>query len=233
MAVVLVAALVLAVIAVMPDHKPAAGKARATPAGPTAGAVAPPNGAGSPPVSGGASAPAGDGGSPSGPAGATPSAPAGGAAPGGTATRPALPPGWQDYHDPTGFSVYVPVGWTRSKEGSIVYFRAPGRVLGIDQTDQPKSDPVADWTNQRNHRVAAGNFPGYHEIKIAPVDYFQKAADWEFTFDRNGRQHVNNRGVVTSPHQAYGLYWQTGDADWATALPDLQLVFASFVPAGS
>ncbi|MFI5893979.1 serine/threonine-protein kinase [Actinoplanes sp. NPDC051513] len=145
--------------------------------------------------------------------------------------RPARPAGWIDYRDPTGFSLYVPAGWKRSKEHGMVYFRAPGRVLGIDQTKKPQWDPVADWRGKADHRVAGGDFPGYREIHIREVDYFLKAADWEFTFNRSGvRQHVNNRGVVTSAHQAYGIYWQTSDADWAAAQKDLRLVFASFRP---
>ena len=147
-------------------------------------------------------------------------------------SRPALPAGWRDYHDSTGFSVYVPADWTRSKSGSIVYFRGGGRVLGIDQTDHPKSDPVADWENQSAYRVGRGDFPGYHEIRIVRVDYFRDAADWEFTFDGSTtRQHVNNRGFVVSSSKAYGIWWQTRDADWAAARPDLQLVFDSFRPA--
>ncbi|MFF5229024.1 protein kinase [Dactylosporangium sp. NPDC000521] len=185
---------------------------------------------------GGTSAPAGSpsavpssepaGGAPS---PAAPSSPAGGG--NGAGQLPPLPAGWVDYHDPSGFSVYVPAGWRQSKEGTMVYFRGNGRVLGIDQTDKPKSDPVRDWQTQRDSRVAGGDFPGYVEIHIQPVQYFVTAADWEFTFAKNGtRQHVNNRGVVTSPKQAYGFYWQTTDADWAAARPDLDLVFASFRP---
>jgi len=152
----------------------------------------------------------------------------GGAAP---AARPTLPAGWIDYHDPTGFSVYVPKGWTTSRKGSIVYFRGAGRVLGIDQTTHPNMNPVADWREQATYRVAHGDFPGYREIHIKPVEYFVTAADWEFTFDGSrARQHVNNRGVVVNGHQAYGFYWQTPDAQWADAYPDLQLVFKSFRP---
>jgi eukaryotic-like serine/threonine-protein kinase len=156
---------------------------------------------------------------------------------GGTGTArplPALPPGWRDYHDPTGFRVYVPVGWTKSQKGSIVYFRnyRTGRVLGIDQTDKPQWNPVADWRGKADYRVGRGDFPRYHEIRIVAVPYFRKAADWEYTFDgTSARQHVNNRGFVVSSHQAYGIYWQTRDADWAAARKDLQLVFDSFRPA--
>jgi hypothetical protein len=152
---------------------------------------------------------------------------------GAAAQRPPLPPGWQDYTDPTGFSLYVPAGWNRTREGTMVYFRDPasGRVLGIDQTRQPKPDPVADWRGQANYRVARGDFPGYQEIHIVAVPYWRRAADWEFTFNGQGRQHVNNRGFITSASQAYGIYWQTRDSDWAAARRDLQLIFDSFRPA--
>jgi hypothetical protein len=160
---------------------------------------------------------------------------AGQPAAGGRATgrRPPLPRGWRDYRDSTGFSVYVPAGWRKSREGSIVYFRdsTRGRVLGIDQTDKPQWNPVADWQGKASYRVSRGDFPGYHEIRIVAVPYFRKAADWEFTFDGRVRQHVNNRGFVVSTTQAYGIYWQTSDAGWAAARPELQLVFDSFRPA--
>jgi hypothetical protein len=150
------------------------------------------------------------------------------------AERPQLPAGWVEYTDDTGFSLYVPAGWKRSKEGSIVYFRGDGKILGIDQTDEPKSNPVKDWRTQADNRVAGGDFPQYDEVGINAVDYFLKAADWEFTFMRDGvRRHVNNRGTVVSKNRAYGIYWQTPDSEWAESRDDLQLVFDSFVPARS
>ncbi|WP_238487683.1 serine/threonine-protein kinase [Actinoplanes flavus] len=146
--------------------------------------------------------------------------------------RPVLPAGWELYTDKTGFSVYVPKGWRRTKEGTIVYFRGDGKVLGIDQTNKPRSNPVADWREQAGNRVSGGDFPGYREVKIAAVDYFRKAADWEFTFNRSGvRQHVNNRGTVVRDDKAYGFYWQTRDDVWDESRKDLQLVFDSFRPA--
>jgi predicted Ser/Thr protein kinase len=147
--------------------------------------------------------------------------------------RPPLPDGWRLYTDDTGFSVYVPADWRITREGTLVYFRGDGRVLGIDQRDDPQWDPVADWTRQRDARRAAGEFPGYSELRLEPVDYGLVAADWEFTFDgRSGvRQHVNNRGVVVSETKAYGFWWQTTHTDWEAAQPALDLVFSSFRPA--
>ncbi|BCB79945.1 hypothetical protein GCM10022251_08660 [Phytohabitans flavus] len=146
-----------------------------------------------------------------------------------------LPAGWRMYTDRTGFSVAVPEGWSMSREGTMVFFRersGEGRVLGIDQTDQPKPDPVADWTQQE--RARRGNYSAYQRVKIAAVDYFDKAADWEWTYtSRNGnRLHVVNRGFITSPKQAYGIYWSTLDSSWAANQQNLALVLESFRPAG-
>ena len=145
-----------------------------------------------------------------------------------------LPPGWRMYTDRTGFSVAVPANWPVTREGTMVYFREPGggRVLGIDQTDKPHPDPVADWTGKEAYRVDRGDFPGYRRVRLTEVDYFIKAADWEFTHLRNGRRvHVNNRGFITSPTQAYGMWWSTSDSRWNEYLPQLRLIQRSFRPA--
>src|SRR5581483_11630566 len=62
----------------------------------------------------------------------------------------ALPAGWHYVHDATGFTVAVPDGWTRTDRDGIAYFHDPagGRLLGVDQSSQPKPDPVADWREQ-------------------------------------------------------------------------------------
>jgi serine/threonine protein kinase len=170
--------------------------------------------------------------SPAGPASSAAASPGPTVSPAPTVT--ALPAGWHTYTDRTGFSVAVPSSWTVSREGSIVYFREPGggRVLGIDQTDQPKANPVADWRGQEEYRVARGDFPSYHRVRLAAVDYFRKAADWEFTYVSGGqRVHVNNRGFVTSSRQAYGMWWSTPDSRWDQYLPDLRLIQRTFHPA--
>jgi hypothetical protein len=146
----------------------------------------------------------------------------------------ALPAGWEMYTDRTGFSVAVPSGWRVSRVDTMVYFREPGgggRVLGIDQSNQPKSDPVADWTDQEARRMAAGDWADYRRVKIVAVNYFLKAADWEFTYVASGgRLHVVNRGFVTSSTQAYAIYWSTSDADWQANQANFNLIASSFQP---
>jgi hypothetical protein len=138
------------------------------------------------------------------------------------------------YTDRTGFSIAVPGDWAVSREDRMVFFRerdGEGRVLGVDQTDQPKPDPVADW--QAQERKRRGGYNDYQRVKIAPVDYFDKAADWEWTYTsrNNNRLHVVNRGFITSPNQAYAIYWSTLDSRWAANQKDFALIVASFRPA--
>jgi hypothetical protein len=152
------------------------------------------------------------------------SAPAGG---GGVT----LPAGWYLYKDSTGFAVPVPTGASISRQGSEVYFHKGNRLLIVDQTDQPQPDPVADWTNQEASRRGK-IYKNYQRIRIDPVDYFTKAADWEFTYTTSSGnpQHAVKRGVITGPHQAYGLSWYTSPGDWERGLADLKLIYQGFKP---
>ncbi|WP_328522785.1 serine/threonine protein kinase [Kribbella sp. NBC_00359] len=149
------------------------------------------------------------------------------------ATEPgAVPAGFERHTDPTGFSLAVPAGWTVDRQGGRVYFREPGgaRFLLIDQTDQPKPDPVADWRQQEAAR--RDGYDDYQRIRIEPVDYFEKAADWEFTYATpSGRRHVIIRGVVTSDKRAYGIYWSTPDTQWTESRSLYRTFTKTFQPA--
>lgn len=143
-----------------------------------------------------------------------------------------VPAGFERHRDPTGFSVAVPEGWRSERDSGQVYFReASGSgLLIVDQTDRPKADPVADWGHQEAARRSG--YADYHRIRIEAVDYFDKAADWEFTYAaRSGRQHVLIRGVVTSAKKAYGIYWSTPADQWQENLLVLRTIFETFQPA--
>ena len=173
-------------------------------------------------------------GRPSSPATSSPASPSSRpTTPDSPATEPgSVPAGFERHTDPTGFSLAVPANWTVERRGERVYFREPGsaRFLLIDQTDQPKPDPVADWRQQEAARE--DGYDDYQRIRIEPVDYFEKAADWEFTYATpSGRRHVLNRGVVTSDNQAYGIYWSTPDTQWAESRSLYRTFTQTFRPA--
>jgi eukaryotic-like serine/threonine-protein kinase len=147
----------------------------------------------------------------------------------------ALPAGYYRFTNATGFSIGVPRGWPVSHDGHYVYIRDPansGIFLLIDQSDQPKPNPLADWRQQAANRQ--GSYPGYHLILLREVRYPQaeKAADWEFTFDRNGVMvQVLNRNILANARHAYALYWSTPVSDWDAFYHYFQVFAATFRPA--
>jgi eukaryotic-like serine/threonine-protein kinase len=155
------------------------------------------------------------------------------AASGGTAS--AVPSGYYRFTNSTGFSIGVPAGWQIQHAGHYLYIRDPangGIFLLIDQSDQPNPDPLADWQQQAAARQSS--YPGYHLIRLAAVSYPQaeKAADWEFTYDRNGVEvEVLNRNVLANAQHAYALYWSTPVSDWNAFYQYFQVLAATFQPA--
>ena len=169
---------------------------------------------------------------PASPTGSTTASPGGNA---GNAGTGALPAGWHRFTNSTGFSIGVPQGWQISHVGHYVYITDPdngGIYLLIDQSDQPKSNPLADWEQQQANRESS--YPDYHLIRLESVDYPQaeKAADWEFTYDRNGvLVHILNRNVLANAHHAYALYWSTPEVDWNSYYRYFRAFAATFRPA--
>jgi eukaryotic-like serine/threonine-protein kinase len=155
------------------------------------------------------------------------------AASGGTAS--AVPSGYYRFTNSTGFSIGVPAGWQIQHVGHYVYIRDPansGIFLLIDQSDQPKPDPLADWQEQAAARQSS--YPGYRLIRLAAVSYPQaeKAADWQFTYDRDGVEvEVLNRNVLANAQHAYALYWSTSVSDWNAYYHYFQVFAATFQPA--
>ena len=114
-----------------------------------------------------------------------------------------------------------------------VRFNGPnGQRLLIGWTDSPKSNPVADWTDQESSMAR----PGYKRVKIAAVNYRGwPAADWEFTYDDDSgaKYHSVDRGFVVSLSQGYGIMFSAKDADWSKSETQQTLAafFATFQPA--
>ncbi len=153
----------------------------------------------------------------------------------GGAGQSAPPAGFYTFTNSTGFSIAAPTGWQISHVGHFVYVRDPangGIFLLIDQSDQPKADPLADWRQQAASRQ--NTYPGYHLIALRPVRYPQaeKAADWEFSYVRDGVDvQVLNRNILANAHHAYALYWTTPVNDWDTYYHYFQVFAATFRPA--
>jgi eukaryotic-like serine/threonine-protein kinase len=148
----------------------------------------------------------------------------------------AVPAGFYRFTNSTGFSIAVPKGWQIQHQGHYVYVRDPsdsGVFLLIDQSDQPQPNALSDWKAQAAARQSS--YPDYHLLRLQDVSYPQakQAADWEFTYDRNGVPvHILNRNVLANSAHAYALYWSTPDSDWSADYHYFQAFAQTFRPAG-
>jgi hypothetical protein len=138
------------------------------------------------------------------------------------------------HSDGSGFRIPVPNGWEFGHDADgRPKWTAPGggAFLLIDQRRDPQPDPVKDWLN--NEAARKSGYRDYQRVRIEEVSYWDKAADWEFTYTARsgGRLHVLNRGFITAPDQAYSIYWSTAASQWDPLRDDLQVVFDGFIPA--
>ncbi|MGY0492305.1 serine/threonine-protein kinase [Streptomyces sp. WG-D5] len=120
----------------------------------------------------------------------------------------------QTYKHSQGFSIGLPKGWKYTKtEAAGARFTGPdGQRLLVGWTNQPKSDPVADWYGQEKYMRRAQ----YDRVRIASVDYRGwKTADWEFTYvDGGTKWHSIDRGTVVNGSLGYGLMYTAKDSGW-------------------
>ena len=121
-----------------------------------------------------------------------------------------------------------------SHQGHYVYVLPPSGAifLLIDQSDHPQPNPLADWEQQEANRRAS--YPGYRRIRLQAVHYAQaeKAADWEFTYYRQGvLTHVLNRNVLANARHAYALYWSTPASQWTSDWHLFEVFARTFRPA--
>ncbi|MFF5372251.1 serine/threonine protein kinase [Streptomyces sp. NPDC013187] len=152
----------------------------------------------------------------------------------------ALPPGFQRYRAPEGFSVALPKGFKRldtDRDGEAyrVVFGAEDddRTLAVTYSDQAGPDPVVVWRDDVEPNLKQAD--GYDRIGAIRATTYQgrKAADMEWTAYADGtRVHTYGRGFLLGGGRSFSLRWTTPDADWDEAANQeaLRTFFKTFRP---
>ncbi|WP_055527584.1 serine/threonine-protein kinase [Streptomyces graminilatus] len=126
--------------------------------------------------------------------------------------------GVSPYMSGQGFSIGLPEGWKYESTGAAgARFAGPGgQKLLVGWTSTPKSDPVADWTNQEQYMTRSQ----YDRIRIAKVNYRGwNTADWEFTYTEGGTRYRSvDRGFVVDDQLGYGLMYTAKASNWDSGL---------------
>lgn len=98
--------------------------------------------------------------------------------------KAAAPAGYRVVTDPEGFSLAVPIGFTRRVEGPRIFYMSPGETfrIGIKAAEPESGGPVA--VHQRAHAKGPGNNPGYRDAEVVTTSHHgRQAALWLFTWD--------------------------------------------------
>ncbi|GGJ93096.1 hypothetical protein GCM10010123_23690 [Pilimelia anulata] len=143
------------------------------------------------------------------------------------ATALPVPAGWTTYRG-RGYSLAIPAGMSRQSEGEVTLLRETGgayRFVRIQELDSRVTDPVAYW--QREIPRQRAQYGGYRELGVRRVDFRSGAADWEFTYEDNGRNHVIHR-VFTTGGRSYTLMWLAADRLWPQNRTGLDIMAGSF-----
>ncbi|MFF9125981.1 protein kinase [Streptomyces sp. NPDC014889] len=112
-----------------------------------------------------------------------------------------VPSGYHVVHDPAGFSLAVPDGFTREPQGERVFYLSPGETfrLGIKVTEPGSGGPVA--VMRRADAAGPDTNPGYRDGRVTATTHREHpAALWEFTW--------NGYSAAEGPRHTYDLCWE-------------------------
>jgi hypothetical protein len=145
-------------------------------------------------------------------------------------------PGWHTYHDPSGFVIGLPPGWTvaSTTPGDVQFTGTPaGFVVVVAWSKRSQTDALADWQHQAAVKAAADT--SYRQISIRRVSYRgYNAADWQFTNIYQGvRIRVIDRTFIVRPGQfSYAIELYGPATKWPAVYARIwQPLLTSFRPA--
>ncbi|MGW1622486.1 serine/threonine-protein kinase [Streptomyces sp. NPDC002172] len=113
------------------------------------------------------------------------------------------PSGYRLAHDPAGFSLAVPEGFTRDPQGERVFYMSPGQTfrLGIKLSETQTGGPGG--VMRRAAAEGPSTNPGYHDGRVTDTTHSgHPAAFWEFTW--------KGFSATEGPRHTYDLCWEEG-----------------------
>ncbi|WP_413758665.1 serine/threonine-protein kinase [Streptomyces sp. MMBL 11-3] len=126
----------------------------------------------------------------------------GGSRPSASASR-TVPTGYRLVRDAEGFSLAVPVGFTREVQGERVYYVSAAKTfrIGVKVSDPEPGGPLA--VLQRAAAQGPDTYPGYRDGRVTETTRSARpAALWEFTW--------NGFSAAEGARHLYDLSWEEG-----------------------
>jgi len=139
---------------------------------------------------------------------------------------------WLQYTDPeTGFRIDHPSGWNITREGNYTDFRHPEAAAALRVVVQDSNARSAEFAWLELERQFREKQPSYSRIRLQPTEFKgYNAAEWEFTYSRQGVQlHNLDLGVVTGA-KGFTLNFESRQSNWPVVKAFMERFKSSFVP---
>ena len=137
---------------------------------------------------------------------------------------------WAEYVDPeTGFRIDYPSDWRWSRDGQYTDFRHPNDAAALRVVVQDANGRTAENGWIELERRFRGEQPSYSRIRLEATRFRGfGAAEWEFTYSRNGIElHNRDVGVVTGT-KAFSLNFESRASTWSLVQPFMDRFESSF-----
>jgi eukaryotic-like serine/threonine-protein kinase len=141
---------------------------------------------------------------------------------------PTAPPGYQLEHDPTGFTMAVPTGWTRKVDAAGVHFVDTATQCELLVSAENFAGPSPYQHFQDLEKIMRAKKNGYVELRLNATTFavdgqVEPAAIWEWnwTSDNQVEFHAQDLAFGKEGTTEYAVYLSTPESEW----PQQQLVF--------
>ncbi|MEV5570353.1 serine/threonine-protein kinase [Spirillospora sp. NPDC052269] len=132
------------------------------------------------------------------------------------------------YHADGAFSVEVPTDWRSRHIAHGVAWADPSTGEGLTIVRAP-GDALAGLRADERRATADGTYSGYHRLRLeAASDLAPGAAEWEFTWDRDGGSHALRSRVA-----GYEFFFYAHASRWTPGARLYDRILRSFDPEPS
>ncbi|MFJ7587287.1 serine/threonine-protein kinase [Streptomyces sp. NPDC097617] len=148
----------------------------------------------------------------------------------------APPVGWKKVTDPTGFSLFVPDGWTRQMDGNQIDYTPDNGKHFI----RIAADSTPDYENPYVHlldlekQVAKRTDYKRQRLNQNTFRDSTRAALWDFTWMEKGTQAGPRRAIeqmyVAPDGTEYAIYMSGPVSDWSTTRQQFDIVLSGWEP---
>ncbi|ARP71877.1 serine/threonine protein kinase [Streptomyces pluripotens] len=153
-----------------------------------------------------------------------------------------VPAGWQTHHDPLGFSLSLPEGWTRkvySDEGDLkqIDYTPDGGVHFVRISIDSSPDFVDATSHQKDLEQQLRRLVGYAKVRLEGNIYRdRKGSLWEYTWTAlkkdpphvAGPRHAIEETYFSRQGTEYAIYMSTPAEDWAKTSQQFKWVLRSW-----